>query len=213
MDKICVSIFANDYDFCIKVVKKYKFVELRLDEGKLNSSQLEEIIKSGKEIIATCREGFIKNEKRIEILQSAIDSGADYIDIEHNFPSKYRNKLIKSAIESGTKIINSYHNQELTPDYKELLRIGNSLLKKADIIKIVCRINKRSDLQNIYRLYKDFEPEKLIAFGLGYNGQVSRLSSLLIGSPFTYVSLKKGMETSEGQYDYKEMKEILFKLK
>lgn len=212
MENLCVSIFADNYDYCIKVVKKYKLVELRLDKGLLSNTQLFDIISSGKEIISTCRSGFIKNEYRYEILQNAINFGTNYIDIEHNFPAKYKNKLFKTALESGTKIIHSYHNFEFTPDYNELVRIGNLLLKKADIIKIACKIKKRRDLQNIICLYKDIKPENLIAFGLGNVGKVSRLSSLLMGSPFTYVSIKKEMETSEGQYDYKEMKEILYKL-
>ncbi|MBI5325315.1 MAG: type I 3-dehydroquinate dehydratase [Ignavibacteriae bacterium] len=213
MEKLCVSIFAVDFDFCIKVVKKYKFVELRLDEGKLTETQIGKIITSGNKIITACRSGFISNPERFGILQSAITNGTTFIDIEHDFPSKYKNKLIKSANDSGTNIILSYHNFEFTPDYMELSRIGNLLSKEADIIKIVCQINKRKDMQNIFRLYKDFEPGKLITFGLGYEGKVTRFSSLLMGSPFTYVSIKKGMETSEGQYDYKEMTEILNKLK
>ena len=212
MDKICVSIFANDYNFCIKVVKKYEFVELRLDEGKLSNTQIGEIINTGKKIIATCKNGLINDEKRFVTLMSAINHGCDFIDIEHDFEPAYKNKLVDSAKSNECKIINSYHNFDETPDYKDLKNIASTLNNNCDIIKIACKVNSHYELLNLLNLYREFETGKLISLGMGDIGKISRVASLIMGSPFTYTSTGHGSETSEGQIDYETLNQIMNEL-
>lgn len=212
MDKICVSIFANDYDFSLEVVKKYEFVELRLDEGILDNSQIAEIISSGKKIISTCRSGYISDEKRYEILLSAIKNGTTFIDIEHDFKPELRNKLINKAIESNIKIISSYHNLEHTPNLKDLKSIVSILNENSDIVKIACKVNNQEDLLNVLELYRELLPGKLISIGLGEMGKISRIAGLFLGAPFTYASAGNGLETSEGQIDYETFNQILNEL-
>ena len=209
MDKICVSIFANDFNFCIEVVMKYEFVELRLDKGQLNNAQIGEIITAGKNIIATCRAGFIPDENRFDTLLSAINQGTEYIDIEHEFESGFKNKLIEAAKKKGCKIINSYHNYDVTPCFNELLKIAKSLENNCVIIKIACKVNSRDDLINLMTLYKEFEPWKLISLGLGDMGRISRVAAIFLGAPFSYASVKNGLETAEGLLEYENLKYIL----
>ncbi|OGU17569.1 MAG: hypothetical protein A2X61_15380 [Ignavibacteria bacterium GWB2_35_12] len=213
MDKICVSIFANDFDFCIEIVKKYEFVELRLDERKLSNTQISEIIKAGKSIITTCRRGYISDEERFDTLHAAVNLGTEYIDIEHDFEPAYKNKLVDSAKANECRIINSYHNFDVTPEYQELAQIAKSLENDCDIIKIACKVNSRDDLINLLPLYKEFELGKLISLGIGNLGKISRVAALILGAPFTYASSDKGIETSEGQLDYITLKQIYERIK
>ncbi|TAL68767.1 MAG: type I 3-dehydroquinate dehydratase [Bacteroidetes bacterium] len=209
MDKICVSIFANDFDFCLEVVKKYDFVELRLDEGKLSHSQVSEIITTGKNIIATCRKGYISDEKQFESLLSAINHGCDYIDIEHDLVTAYKNKLIDTSKANECKIISSYHNLKITPNFNELKRNALKLNGNCDIIKIACKVNTRDDLMNLIKLYDELPSGRLISIGLGELGKISRIAALFLGAPFTYASYSGKAKTADGQIDYLDMKRIL----
>ena len=208
-DKICVSIFANEYNKCIEIVKQYPLVELRLDKGLLNKRHLRGLIAFGNKIIATCRRGFITDIQRYEILLDAIKLKVEFVDLEHTIKPKFRNKLFKAASENKIKIIGSYHNFKVTPNYKELKKISASLIKQSQIAKIACKVNTTDDLWNLINLYRDFEPGKLISIGLGKKGKLTRIAGLFIGAPFTYASLKNHKETAKGQIDFITMEEAL----
>ena len=65
-----------------------------------------------------------------------------------------------------------------------------------------------SDIPKILSLY-DNKNTRLIAFCMGDIGKVSRLLSLFLGSPFTYVSL--GKPIAAGQLKLDEVKSMLMR--
>jgi len=77
-----------------------------------------------------------------------------------------------------------------------------------DIAKIVTKVNGFEENLRILRLYKIYPPEKLIAFGLGEKGLLSRILSILMGSPIIYTCLP-GEEVAAGQPTVGEIIEII----
>jgi len=63
-----------------------------------------------------------------------------------------------------------------------------------------------NDATRVLSLYKN-NNTKLIAFSMGNYGRMSRLLCLLLGSPYTYVSLGKAV--APGQFSVDEIKSIL----
>ena len=63
-----------------------------------------------------------------------------------------------------------------------------------------------SDGSRILTLYNSSKNVKLIAFSMGNFGKMSRLLCMLLGSPYTYVSL--GKPIAPGQLSLDEVKSI-----
>ena len=212
---LAAVITAKDAEDVIKDAEKAKnadLVELRLDYIKnLDGENLKRIIKNCKKpVITTNRrksEGgfFIWGEnKRIEILKKAVNSGVDYVDIEYSSDKDSIKNLIK--IKNKTKIIISYHNFEETPD--DITNIYNYIKKlNPDLIKITTYANSVTDNFRIFDLIKmaNRENKKVIAFCMGSYGQFSRILSVILGSQITYASVEKGKESASGQLAVNEL--------
>ncbi len=206
---ICLSITADDYNFCIETVSFYPMVELRLDSGKLTNKQVESVVKAGKTIIATCRAGQIDDSRRLEILLSAINAGTAFIDIDYETDNGIKDEII-SAAKGKCKIIASYHNYSKTPPFAELMDILNYINTYGDLLKIACQAENSNDFEIISRLYGNFPKGKLVAFGMGLRALSTRLNSVLhYGAPFIYASLNNESATAEGQIEYKTLEQIL----
>jgi len=74
-------------------------------------------------------------------------------------------------------------------------------------VKIVTTAKSTNDSSLVLSLYHEAKPVNLIAFSMGDYGRISRILCLLLGSPFTYVSLGKAV--APGQFSLSEMKSIL----
>ena len=73
-------------------------------------------------------------------------------------------------------------------------------------VKMVTMAKTISDGSRILSLYNNGKGVKLIAFSMGNFGRMSRLLCLLLGSPYTYVSLGKAV--APGQFSVDEVKSI-----
>ena len=78
--------------------------------------------------------------------------------------------------------------------------------KFSNDIKIVTMAKSINDGSRILSLYNNSKNVKLIAFSMGNLGKMSRLLCLLLGSPYTYVSL--GKPIAPGQFSLDEVKSI-----
>ena len=93
--------------------------------------------------------------------------------------------------------------------YGQILKKQYFKMKKfSDNIKIVTTAKTVSDIPKILSLY-DNKNTRLIAFCMGDIGKISRLLSLFLGSPFTYVSL--GKPIAPGQLKLNEVKSMLMR--
>ncbi len=170
----------------------------------VTEEEINTLFSSHSKLIATCRPGFQKKDKRQELLLAAVHAGAAYIDIEMEAEEDFRNIIMSKARKMGCQTIISYHNFEETPDKQELTRIvQNCFNHGADLVKVACKVHNDMENARLISLLEDARP--IIVIGLGEKGKKTRFIAPLLGSPFTYASLSKGRETAEGQMDWKTL--------
>ena len=209
---ICVSLGVQDIAELLGLLKRYPFAEIRLD-ALSETPDIEGITKlfsgPGKRI-ATFRPIRGTQEERTETLVCAIEAGASYVDVEMDFPEASLRTVSVAVKRHDCQLIVSHHDMEKTPSSKELERLRDSCASRgADLVKIACKVNRREDNDRLMALV-DF-PAPVIAIGMGTLGRITRLAGPLIGSPFTYASLGKGLETASGQFDAETLAFLLAK--
>jgi len=196
-----------------KALKKSDYAEIRFDFLNPNAvpEALHLIGKDLKMCIGTLRpirEGgkFSGNEKnRISIIKLIAEYNPFLLDIEFNTLRK--NKRLQRYLKgTGTDILVSWHSFKHTPNISVMQKKLSEMKKFSKNIKMVTMAKTISDGSRILSLYKNSKGVKLIAFSMGDLGRMSRLLCLLLGSPYTYVSLGKAV--APGQFSVDEVKSI-----
>ncbi len=209
--KICVSIGKVPFDMISGILKEVKMAEIRLDLAGLTESEIKSLFPGHDNLIATCREGRYNNMQRARLLETAIEYGAAWIDIEADSEQSWRSSMIKLVKASDTKLILSRHFFAHTPSYTEMKKMVDEMFKMgADVVKIAAQVNNPSDAAALLGLYSD--PRKVVAIGMGPLGVVTRIASPFLGAPFTFASLNDDELTAEGQIEYNEMTAIIEKI-
>ena len=214
--KICASVTEKTpkrlKQTLAKALKKSDYAEIRFDflNPNLVPDALQQIKKDLRKCVCTLRpvsEGgkFSGNEKnRISIIKLIAEYNPFLLDIELNSLSKNKN-LQRYLKSTGTDILLSWHNFKQTPDTSVLKKKLAQMKKFSNNIKIVTMAKSVNDATRVLSLYKN-NNTKLIAFSMGNFGRMSRLLCLLLGSPYTYVSLGKAV--APGQFSVDEVKSI-----
>ena len=214
--KTCVSIAEKTPEkikqTLIKSLKKSDYSEIRFDFLKpdLVPVALDLVKKDLKKCVATLRpisEGgnFSGSEKnRISILKLIAEYNPFLLDVEFNALRKNKNlsRYIKST---KTNMLVSWHDFKQTPNISILKKKILQMKKFSNNIKIVTMAKSLDDSSRVLSLYNN-NKVKLIAFSMGNYGRASRLLCLLLGSPYTYVSL--GIPIASGQFSVDEVKSI-----
>lgn len=204
---ICVSFSDKSILENLKQLEKYNRVEIRMDMMMPSMDEIVQIFSSPVQLIATCKKVDLQDEKRFEMLKTAIESGAAFIDIDLDEPRTFRKELMKIAKDLECTVIISWHNYKFTPDKKKLTEKVEECFKNgADIAKVVCMSHSAKDSARISGLYDTEKP--LIAFGMGEEGRFSRIASLALGAPFTYAYPDESKATAPGQLSFRELKQI-----
>lgn len=202
---ICTVIAYKSFEECRDILSRETCAELRLDLLDLNEEQVRELFSMSSRTVATCRSCHLSDEKRRILLETAIISGATYIDLELEMPAGLQQDLIEFAKTHRCTIIISYHNYDNTPSLPELNRIIKKCRKiGADIVKIACKVNQKHDLANLVALYAG--GGRIIAFGMGEQGLITRLAAPLLGAEFTYASADDDSATASGQIKSDDMR-------
>lgn len=204
---ICVSIAEADFSVCLKRIKQYDFIELRLDAASFSVPQIKQLVSAAHKIVVTFRPGNPDVQFRLDSLIAAISAGADMVDMEIDSPEGFRNELIKQAKSKKCRIILSYHDYKSTPS-EDLLKnlMSECYSKGADIAKIACQVNAADDNARLLSLYA--LPGRKVIIGMGELGRITRLAALYLGAAFSYVSPENGNSTAAGQLSYKEFQTI-----
>ena len=215
--KTCVSIAEKTpkklKQTLTKALKKSDYAEIRFDFLKPNvvPEALYLIRKDLRKCVSTLRpinEGgkFSGSEKnRISIIKLIAEYNPFLLDIEFNTLRKNKN-LRHYLKNTGTNILVSWHNFKQTPNISVLKKKLLEMKKFSNNIKIVTMAKSINDGSRILSLYKNSKNVKLVAFSMGGFGRMSRLLCLLLGSPYTYVSL--GKPIAPGQFSLDEVKSI-----
>ncbi len=209
---ICVSLNEKTVNSTIKLLKKDLFFEVRLDLiENLDMKGLNKILNINKKIIVAFRPGKGEENPRIKYLLTAMDMHVKFVDIEFESDRNTIKEIVNKGKTTETNIIISYHNFKETPAYEDLVFIVNECRELgADIIKIATFIKEKQDNIKLLKLLE--KGGNIVIAGMGEKGKVSRVMSVLLGSPFTYASVAKGKETAKGQIDFDKMEELLKEL-
>jgi 3-dehydroquinate dehydratase type I len=205
---ICISISEKSIEKCISLLEKVELAEIRLDLNDFGDEEIEKVFSCRRRLVATCRPGKYPKEIRFEKLKKAIVSGATYVDIEYEAPEEYQRNLMTYAHQHECYVIFSYHNYELTPELEELEKImQGSFSMGCDVVKIATLVRVNRDNSKILSLYKS--PGRLIAFGMGDLGKITRIVAPFLGAEFTYAAMDVGEPTAPGQIRYTQLKEFI----
>ena len=145
------------------------------------------------------------------LLMTAIEAGAKYVDLEMEAPPMMGRKIRQACQQHGSILIRSFHDFEGTPPEATLL----STFEKGrrfggEVVKIVTTATSKADVDRILDLYREAEPGTLVAFCMGPEGRESRLEALRQGAPFTYACLTAEEATAPGQWTTAEMRRAVY---
>lgn len=214
-------------------------IEIRIDAlSRPNSLLLKKIItESKRSFLLTNRSkgqgGFHhQNEKeRTRLLKELWAIKPDYLDLEMDLDKNIIQEFVKKRSQNGkTKIILSHHIGERTPPLRELEEIYQKMRSFApDIIKIVTRAQRILDNATIETFLKGKQEsnnkqksrkkqtkqtsnreQKVIAFCMGMEGQLSRILAPKYGSWATYGFLEGAKETADGQLSVEELETVFY---
>jgi len=216
--RICVVVTASSVAGAIDTIRRTRpllpdLIEIRLDYMK-TSGDLGLIREAtGVPLIATNRRpdqgghSADSDAERIAGLIQACESGFDYVDLEIN--TEAVGEIAKKAKSLGAKVIISFHDFEATPE-KELLEgiLRDELSAGADICKIVGTSNTPGDNLTYLNLLRENADIKIVSFGMGNAGVLSRVLSPLVGGAFAYASAEAGSGSAPGQLTISDMREI-----
>lgn len=186
-------------------LEKTDMAEIRLDLTQFTMEQVKIIFSVQKKLIVTYRpvEGF--EADRLPKLKAAVEAGANYVDIEHESSDDFRKEIIDFAHLHNCDVIVSYHNFDCTPRLAELQNIiSNNFRKGADVVKIATMVKTNNDNARIISLYNI--PGRIVAFGMGNLGKITRIIAPFLGAEFTFAAMDEGAETAPGQIKYSKMK-------
>lgn len=201
---ICVSISTKNVDQCIEMIRDEELAEIRLDLTDFDHEAIKKVFTQKVKLVATLRPGKMNESERLELLKQAIKSGASFIDIEYEADVKYRKELVEFSKEHGCQVIISYHNFNETPSRNELERIvSDCYFYGADIAKIASQVNENADMANLLSLYNT--SKRLVVFGMGDKGKITRVLALMLGAEFTFAAPDNGVVTAPGQLKKSEL--------
>lgn len=233
LPKICVPITADTKDMLLEQAVKIaacpdaQLVEWRADyyqaasEGQEEICQVLSLLKGrlhGAPVLFTYRgieEGGLgaASAREYEVLvQTAIECGADAVDIELSRGEEIVTRLVKAAQKAHIPTILSSHDFEKTPSV-EVMR--DRLLKMqelgADICKLAVMPKTPGDvlalLETTCRLREERPDMLLITMSMSPLGAVSRVCGRVFGSVLTFGTV--GAASAPGQLDAGTLRQIL----
>jgi shikimate dehydrogenase/3-dehydroquinate dehydratase type I len=226
---ICIPITANTQVGALQQIERSlpraDVLELRMD--LIRDGDLRRLIERCRlypvpvKILVTNRSGesspveeLSVERKRISLLKEAVALGADYVDIEMNTPEPLRRELLSMVDEHGnrTRVIISHHDFSGTPSIVLLKKTFHDCKRTgAGIVKIVTFANNPEDNLTVLGLipYARNKNQEIIAFCMGEQGRVSRITAPLLGSYLSFASLDRWSGSAPGQLTVDEMEQVM----
>ncbi len=215
--KTCVTIAETSpsiiRQIASKVLQRSTYVEARLDflRPKDIPTALEMIKEYLPRTVCTVRSKYEGGEfagserERTSILKLVAEYEPFLLDIEYN--TIRRDKSLADYIKTTrTNMLISWHNFKSTPSINILKRRLEQMKLFSNYVKIVCNARTIHDATKMLSLYRD-NSINLISFAMGDQGRITRILSLYLGSPYTYVS--QGKPVAPGQFSLDEMNKII----
>ena len=195
-------------------------VELRLDlfDDPISPEDVTQLVMIAKQsmltVVVTCRpvwEGGQYDggeEVRFSLLQSAADSGADYIDIELLALENNGEIFLPLLDHPNIKVIVSNHDFDMLPD--DLVGRQNRMNKYHGVIRKLAYMpaditESFSALDLLYEAQQSSRGQ--IAMAMGASGLMSRLLAKKLSASVTFSCLTAKQASAPGQVDVAEMDE------
>ncbi len=167
-------------------------------------------------IIVTCRDtrqGGAKSypdQLRIDVLIGAVESGAEFIDLEYeNYLSAKNRERIDSALSktSKTRLILSVHNFETK--FADIDNLHAEILETCPeaIAKLVYTANHINDCFDGFDLLHKTNGERIV-FCMSEAGLISRIIAKKLGSFVTFASIDDKSATAPGQLTIGEFRNL-----
>jgi 3-dehydroquinate dehydratase-1 len=234
----CLSVGEKTWSKILEVVRKNAhpslrsgqrltpLFEIRLDylEDELSPESISSFILSCRaerdapsfKFIFTCRlpeEGgkrHVPEEERLRILKHCLEMGAYLVDLEWKALQRFIKKNGNPPFPLDRTLV-SFHDFHGTPNDRALKGLMKSLSQASvKLAKVVCFSEKPEDGLRLLSLipYGRRLGMEVVAFGMGEKLSWTRIVSLILGAPFTYVSASKDAGTAPGQLDILSAKSL-----
>jgi len=145
---------------------------------------------------------------RIAILESAIRSGATYIDLETDIESKDRLKLVDLAGDS-TKVIASEH-LGAPPSVDEILAQVDKMTTMGSIVKICYRLTTKGGALRVLEAANVVGAREnaceIALMGHGEGGDWTRIHAPVIGSTLVYATMDESFDViRQGRINFEDL--------
>ncbi len=180
--------------------------------------QLKEML-NGKKLLFTIRTkrqggAFPDDLKQYcEKIQTAVEYGVDYVDIEDSTEGTAQEQLVAAAHRKKVKVIASYHDFHGTDTQEGILHKLRSLRDTgADIVKTAYMPTSAKDVATLLYATAAFREEdrgqhEMITMSMGELGKISRVSGPVFGSDYTFAALNS--VSAPGQMPLEDVQKIL----
>ena len=188
----------------------------RRDLGDVNVDEIISTLKDGiaMPVIFTCRgesEGgyYPGDEKsRLKVLESAIESGVTWVDLELSIATKQRAKMVSKARDSEVKIIASVHGLDGVPDAEKIVDLVKENSESGDVVKccyLTLDYQQSLAIIDAADSLKD-EEIKCSIMGLGPGGDWTRIHAPLLNQAIVYTTLRTDFKLyEEGMINVKDV--------
>ncbi|MBS4028556.1 MAG: shikimate dehydrogenase [Ignavibacteriales bacterium] len=213
--KLCVSLFVENISDTIRKAKRAiligaDIIEFRLDNVEQESFLLEvffEQLKKEKlfsKSIFTVRSNkefgkwkYSEKERRDFLLQIASHKPR-FLDVEFTIGNKFIQQI--QNISPRTAIILSSHRKQISSSQLFSL-YGKMKSLNCDVIKIAIETKTIEETSPLFSLLEKAKQEnqKLIAIGMGRNGEITRILAPKFNAFLTFASLDDSLQTANGQ--------------
>jgi len=218
--QICTPVTATTTLGALKELNEaYKsgahMVELRADyiNGLVPKTDLKNLIEAAQlPLIVTCRPAWEggqyegPEQERLEILKTAAELGADYIDVEFQVVRDFLQMCIPPE---GVKLIISYHDFDKTPTDDSLNRlVADMHAVGCHVVKIAAMANDISDSMRMLQLLERQNGRATVALSMGERGLPARILAPKYGGYITFGALHAGAESAPGQPTVQELRDV-----
>jgi 3-dehydroquinate dehydratase/shikimate dehydrogenase len=189
---------------------------LHKDSGAALIAEIRNRIPLPVPVIVACRdprEGGVGNHPealRIEVLLTALEAGADFIDLEYaNFLQPQNGQRIRTALTGRprSRLILSAH--DFQGKFADIRRLQCDILQACPdaIPKLVYAANHINDCFDAFDLLHETQGDRIVLC-MGQAGLISRILAKKLGSLVTFASLSEQAATAPGQLTASALKRL-----
>lgn len=147
--------------------------------------------------------------QRVEILEKAIASGVNSVDLELSIDEAKRSSLLEQATSGKVSIISSMHNTSTTPSADELVGLVKEHAKENEMFKFCGTVNDHQDALQIVEASYELKnsPLAFSLMALGNGGDWARLHAPVLGQSLVYATLRSEFKLSnKGLVNIRDLK-------